>query len=244
MRRKVVAGNWKMNTTVSEGEKLAERLVDADVSAVDVIVAPPFTHLDRVGSVLEKTDIALAAQTLSVDTFGAHTGEVAGEMLADLGCSYVIVGHSESRGRGENDEIVAQKIERAFETGLTPIICIGEDEEVYNSGERLDFLKGQVRSALGAVDSSKAFMFAYEPIWAIGTGKTASADDAQSVIGEIRGELPKEVADDIRILYGGSVKAENVEGFLSKDDVDGVLVGGASLKADSFKAIIDGASHV
>lgn len=243
MRQKVVAGNWKMNTTLKEGEELIKELVSVDAKGAEIIIAPPFTHLDLVGSYMEKTDFKLAAQNLSEDSFGAHTGEIAGEMLKDMGCRYVIIGHSECRGRGETDEVIQKKIARALEVGLTPIICFGEDEEVYNSGKRMDFLKDQVHSALESVDDED-FLLAYEPIWAIGTGKTASVDDANEVITEIRRELPEDRRDDIRILYGGSVKADNVAGFLKAGDIDGVLVGGASLKADSFKGIIDEVSHV
>ena len=243
MRQKVVAGNWKMNTTLKEGEELIKALVSVDAKGAEVIIAPPFTHLDRVGSHMEKTNFALAAQNLSEDSFGAHTGEIAGEMLKDMGCRYVIIGHSECRGRGETDEVIQKKIARAMEVGLTPIICFGEDGEVYNSGKRMDFLKNQVHSALESVKDEE-FLLAYEPIWAIGTGKTASAEDANEVIAEIRSELPEDRREDVRILYGGSVKADNVAGFLKAGEIDGVLVGGASLKADSFKGIIDEVSHV
>ena len=139
--------------------------------------------------------------------------------------------------------MIQKKIARAMEVGLTPIICFGEDEEVYNSGKRMDFLKNQVHSALESVKEEE-FLLAYEPIWAIGTGKTASAEDANEVIAEIRNELPEDRREDVRILYGGSVKADNVAGFLKAGEIDGVLVGGASLKADSFKGIIDEVSHV
>lgn len=243
MRTKVIAGNWKMNTTLAEGEVLAKALKGADVSGVDVIVAPPFTHLDRVGEILKDSEIALGAQTLSRDTFGAHTGEIAGEMLADLGCRYVIIGHSECRERGEDDAVVVEKIKRARETGLIPIICFGEEEAVYRSDERISFLKSQVHAALEGMDFDKPFMLAYEPIWAIGTGETASAEDAASVAKIIREELPESVRDEVRILYGGSVKADNVSGFTSRADIDGVLVGGASLKADSFQSIIREVTH-
>ena len=243
MRQKVVAGNWKMNTTLKEGEELIKALVSVDAKGAEVIIAPPFTQLDRVGSHMEKTDFKLAAQNLSEDSFGAHTGEIAGEMLKDMGCRYVIIGHSECRGRGETDEVIQKKIARAMEVGLTPIICFGEDEEVYNSGKRMDFLKNQVHSALESVKDEE-FLLAYEPIWAIGTGKTASAEDANEVVAEIRSELPENRREDVRILYGGSVKADNVAGFLKAGEIDGVLVGGASLKADSFKGIIDEVSHV
>ncbi|WP_322631438.1 triose-phosphate isomerase [Aedoeadaptatus coxii] len=243
MRQKVVAGNWKMNTTLKEGEALIKALVPVEAKGAEVIIAPPFTHLDRVASCIEKTDFALAAQNLSEDTFGAHTGEIAGEMLKDIGCRYVIIGHSECRGRGESDAVIQKKIARAIETGLTPIICFGEDEDVYGSGKRMDFLKKQVHSALESVKDDH-FLLAYEPIWAIGTGKTASAEDANEVISDIRKELPESYREAVRILYGGSVKADNVAGFLKAGEIDGVLVGGASLKADSFKDIIDEVSHV
>ena len=243
MRRLLIAGNWKMNTTVAEGEALAKALHDVDAAKVDVLVAPPFTHLDRVGRVFAGTDVFLGAQNVSEDACGAHTGEVAAEMLADLHVDYVIVGHSECRGRGEDDKTVAKKASRAMEAGLLPIICFGESEAVYGSGERVDFLKKQVKASLEGIKDLDKITLAYEPIWAIGTGKTADAADADSVIGEVRASLDPAIQDKVRILYGGSVKSSNVAGFVSKENIDGVLVGGASLKADEFKAIVREASH-
>lgn len=243
MRRLLIAGNWKMNTTVAEGEALAKALHDVDAAEVDVLVAPPFTHLDRVGRVFAGTDVFLGAQNVSEDSYGAHTGEVAAEMLSELSVDYVIVGHSECRGRGEADKTVAKKASRAMEAGLLPIICFGESEEVYGSGERMDFLKKQVKASLEGIKDLDKITLAYEPVWAIGTGKTADAADADSVIGEVRASLDPSVKDKVRILYGGSVKSSNVAGFLSKDNIDGVLVGGASLKAEEFKAIVREASH-
>ena len=243
MRRLLIAGNWKMNTTVAEGEALAKALHDVDAAKVDVLVAPPFTHLDRVGRIFAGTDVFLGAQNVSEDNYGAHTGEVAAEMLEDLSVDYVIVGHSECRGRGESDETVAKKASRAIEAGLLPIICFGESEAVYGSGERIDFLKKQVKASLEGIKDLDKITLAYEPIWAIGTGKTADAADADAVIGQVRTSLDPFVKDKVRILYGGSVKSSNVAGFVSKENIDGVLVGGASLKAEEFKAIVREASH-
>lgn len=243
MRRLLIAGNWKMNTTVVEGEALAEALRDVDTSSVDVLVAPPFTHIDRVARALKDTDVFIGAQNVSEDTYGAHTGEIAAEMLADLSVDYVIVGHSECRGRGESDEAVAKKAARALDAGLLPIICFGESEAVYGSGERIDFLKKQVQDSLAGIEDLDKITLAYEPIWAIGTGKTADAADADAVIGAVRAALDPNVQDTVRILYGGSVKSSNVAGFVAKENIDGVLVGGASLKADEFKAIVGEAFH-
>lgn len=243
MRRLLIAGNWKMNTTVVEGEALAESLRDVDTTSVDVLVAPPFTHIDRVARVLEGTEVFLGAQNVSEDTYGAHTGEIAAEMLADLSVDYVIVGHSECRGRGEDDQTVAKKAARALEVGLLPIICFGESEEVYGSKGRVDFLKKQVKASLAGIKDFDKITLAYEPIWAIGTGKTADAADADAVVGEVRASLDPSIRDKVRILYGGSVKSSNVAGFVAKENIDGVLVGGASLKADEFKAIVREASH-
>lgn len=209
MRRLLIAGNWKMNTTVAEGETLAKALYDVDTVDVDVLVAPPFTHLDRVSRIFSGTDVFLGAQNVSEDNYGAHTGEVAAEMLADLHVNYVIVGHSECRGRGEDDKTVAKKASRAMEAGLLPIICFGESETVYGSGERIDFLKKQVKASLAGIEDLDKITLAYEPIWAIGTGKTADAADADAVIGEVRASLDPSVQDKVRILYGGSVKSSN-----------------------------------
>lgn len=233
-----------MNTTVSEGEALAKALSAYDSDAVEMMVAPPFTHLDRVGAVLKDSKIAMGAQNISADGFGAHTGEIAGEMLADLGMRYVIVGHSEARGRGEDDALIREKAKRALECGLVAVICFGESAEIYATDERVAFLKRQVAEALKSADANAEVVLAYEPIWAIGTGKTADGDDADAVIGEIRASLPEGMRDSVRILYGGSVKAANVASFVSKENIDGVLVGGASLKADEFMKIADEASHV
>ena len=232
-----------MNTTVDEGEALAEALRDVDTNSVDVLVAPPFTHIDRVARALKGTEVFIGAQNVSEDTYGAHTGEIAAEMLADLSVDYVIVGHSECRGRGEDDATVAKKAARALETGLLPIICFGESEEVYGSAERVDFLKKQVKASLAGMKDLDKITLAYEPIWAIGTGKTADATDADEVIGAVRASLDPAIRDKVRILYGGSVKSSNVAGFVSKENIDGVLVGGASLKADEFKAIVREATH-
>jgi triosephosphate isomerase len=253
MRNRVMAGNWKMNKTYSEAVELATGLaaeLKDGTGSVDVIVAPPAVDLKGVAEVIEqeKAPFALSAQNVYFEESGAYTGETAPSMLESVGATYCIIGHSERRGYfGETDEDINKKAKKLMEHGIIPISCCGEPLEVREAGTHVEFVTDQIKKdteGLQITDPSK-YIIAYEPIWAIGTGKTATADDAQEVCGAIRKTLAEifgqETADGIRILYGGSAKPTNVAGFLEKDDVDGALVGGASLKADSFAAMVKAA---
>lgn len=255
MRNRMIAGNWKMNKTFSEGVVLAQGIVDelaGGTGAVDVVIAPPAVDLKGVSEVLNQagSSVALSAQNVYWEESGAYTGELAPAMLESVGATYCIIGHSERRGYfGETDEDVNRKAKALMAHGITPISCCGEPLEVREAGGHVAFVVEQIKAdtaGLTITDPSK-YVIAYEPIWAIGTGKTATADDAQEVCGAIRKTLVEifgaETAQSIRILYGGSAKPENINGFLEKEDVDGALVGGASLKADSFAAMVKSAMN-
>ena len=253
MRNRMIAGNWKMNETYTEGVVLAQGLAKelADGTGdVDVVVCPPAVDLKGVAEVIEQENapFALGAQNVYWEESGAFTGETAPNMLTNIGATYCIIGHSERRGYfGETDEDINKKAKALMAHGIVPISCCGEPLEVREAGKHVEFVVDQIKKdteGLEITDSSK-YVVAYEPIWAIGTGKTATADDAQEVCGAIRKTLAdifgKETADGIRVLYGGSAKPNNVAGFLEKEDVDGALVGGASLKVDSFAAMVKAA---
>lgn len=253
MRKRMIAGNWKMNKTFSEGVVLAQGLakeLEAGTADVDVVVCPPTVDLSGVSQVIEQEEapFALGAQNVYWEESGAYTGETAPSMLNAIGATYCIIGHSERRGYfGETDEDINKKAKALLAHDIVPISCCGESLEVREAGKHVEFVVDQIKKdteGLEITDPSK-YVIAYEPIWAIGTGKTATADDAQEVCGAIRETLREifgaEIADGIRILYGGSAKPENVLGFLEKEDVDGALVGGASLKADSFAAMVKAA---
>ena len=253
MRKRMIAGNWKMNKTYSEGVVLAQGLADelADGTGdVDVVVCPPAVDLKGVSEVIEQTSapFALGGQNVYWEESGAYTGETAPNMLEAVGATYCIIGHSERRDYfGETDEDVNKKAKALMAHGIVPISCCGESLEVREAGKHVEFVVDQIKKdteGLTITDPSK-YVIAYEPIWAIGTGKTATADDAQEVCGAIRATLVEvfgeETAAGIRVLYGGSAKPENIAGFLEKEDVDGALVGGASLKADSFAAMVKSA---
>ena len=253
MRNRMIAGNWKMNKTYSEGVVLAQGLareLEGGTGSVDVVVAPPAVDLKGVAEVIEQEQapFALSAQNVYWEESGAFTGETAPGMLNAIGATYCIIGHSERRGYfGETDEDINKKAKALMAHDIVPISCCGEPLEVREAGEHVSFVVDQIKKDtedLEITDPSK-YVIAYEPIWAIGTGKTATADDAQEVCGAIRKTLAEifgqETADGIRVLYGGSAKPENVAGFLEKEDVDGALVGGASLKADSFAAMVKAA---
>ncbi|HEX2273875.1 MAG TPA: triose-phosphate isomerase [Acidimicrobiales bacterium] len=250
-RKPLMSGNWKMNHNHLEAiqvvQKLAYRLDDRDYDAVDVSVHPPFTGLRSIQTLLDadRIPIALGAQNCHWEDSGAFTGEVSAPMLAKLNVTYTIVGHSERREHfGESDDDVRRKLEAVWRWGMTPILCVGETDEEREAGSTEDKVTGQVKAALEGVDGDRvaAMVVAYEPIWAIGTGKTATPDDAQETIGLIRrvvGELHgSEVADALRIQYGGSVKSSNIGELMAQPDIDGALVGGASLDPDEFAQIV------
>ena len=253
-RTPLIAGNWKQHTTAAEAlhlvQKLAWTLRDNhfDPAATEVAVIPPFPWLRSVATLLERDSVpvALGAQDVSVFDGGSHTGEVSAAMLADAGCRYVVVGHSERRTAGEDDATVAAKLRRALDASLTPILCVGEDRGVRDDGATLDHVTGQVRSALGPVAGREpvpagSVVVAYEPLWAIGSGDSASPEDAQQVCAAIRGVLAElsdaDTAAGVRVLYGGSVKAGSIVALMDPPDVDGALVGGASLDPVEFAGI-------
>jgi len=247
MRKPIIAGNWKMNNNLEESEKLVVDLkpLIKDVEDVEIVIAPPFTALSFISSLSIGTNIKLSAQNMHFEQKGAFTGEVSPAMLLDVGCEYVIIGHSERRMYfGESDKTVNKKIRAALESGLTPIVCVGESLEERENNETFKVIKTQLQEGLkerGASDGTK-IVIAYEPIWAIGTGKTATKEQAEEVHKFIREKLStifsKEVAELMRILYGGSVKPDNIDELMSQNDIDGALVGGAALKAESFARIV------
>ncbi|MBD5344397.1 MAG: triose-phosphate isomerase [Bacteroides sp.] len=248
MRKNIVAGNWKMNTTVPEGVKLAKEVNKAlegqDVNC-DVIICVPFTHLVPVNDAIDANKLGLGAENCADHRSGAYTGEVSAPMVASTGAKYVILGHSERRQYyGETSETLKEKVGLALENGLTPIFCIGEVLEQREDGSYFDVVKKQIEEALfnlSAEDFSKLIL-AYEPVWAIGTGKTATDDQAQEMHAFIRKTIEdkygKEVAENTSILYGGSCKPSNAKALFAKPDVDGGLIGGASLDAESFMGIV------
>ncbi len=250
MRNRMIAGNWKMNKTYDEGVVLAQGLVDElkdGTGSVDVVVCPPAIDVKGVAEVIQKANapIAVGVQNVYWEEKGAYTGETAPDMITAVGATYCIIGHSERRGYfGETDEDINKKAKALMAHGIVPISCCGESLEVREAGKHVEFVVEQIKKDTEGltIDDPSKYVVAYEPIWAIGTGKTATADDAEEVCGAIRKTLAEifgqETADGIRILYGGSAKPENVGGFLEKEDVDGALVGGASLKADSFAAMV------
>lgn len=246
-RKPLIAGNWKMNLNHLEAialvQKVAFALPEKYLEKVDVAFIPPFTDIRGVQIVIEgdKLGFGYGAQDVSVHDSGAYTGEVSAPMLAKLGCTYVVVGHSERRDyHAETDELVAAKAAKCLEHGLTPIVCVGEKLEVREKGEHVRVVVEQLRGSLAGLSAEQVArtVVAYEPVWAIGTGKTASADDAQEVCHAIRGALREiagdDVAERVRVLYGGSMNAGNVGELIGREDVDGGLVGGASLKPEEF----------
>lgn len=246
MRKPLVAGNWKMNKTVAEARELVTtmRAPLGEIAAVEKVLCPPYIALMAVASLLEGSDIGLGAQDLYWDEKGAFTGEVAPNMVKEF-CRYVIIGHSERRTYfGETDETVNKKVGAALKAGLTPIVCVGETLDQYESGSTAEVVRRQIKAGLAGIDSAQAatLVVAYEPVWAIGTGKASSGENAntvhQKVIRPALSELfGAQGAEAIRILYGGSVTASNATEFFAYPDIDGALVGGASLKPDEFVAI-------
>lgn len=243
MRRPFIAANWKMNKTVPEAMDFVHAFLPsvADIHDADIAVAPPFTALFGLAEKLIGTNVKLSAQNVFYEEKGAFTGEVSPAMLIDVGCEYVIIGHSERRQYfHETDEIVNKKIRASQKNELSVIFCIGESLSQREAGKTYDVLKTQIANGLRDVDARKLIV-AYEPVWAIGTGKTATPGQAQDAHRYIRsklGEIYNNYADSIRILYGGSVIPENVDSLMACQDVDGALVGGASLKSDSFERIV------
>lgn len=244
-RKKIVAGNWKMNTTLEEGISLVKNLREGyNLSSPQMIVIPPFTHLTTVASILKGTVIEIGAQNCHQEQKGAYTGEVSASMLKSCDIPFVILGHSERRQYyNETDALLAQKVNAALAHGLTPVFCVGEPLEIRNNGEQNDFVLNQFIHGLfhlPAVDFEK-LVIAYEPIWAIGTGVTASPEQAQDMHAFIRQQIKNKYgensAESISILYGGSVKGSNAKEIFSKPDVDGALVGGASLDVVDFLKI-------
>lgn len=247
MRQKIVAGNWKMNTNVAEGTILAKEIVEkiAEVPAdVKLIVATPFTHLTSVAQIIEGTPVALSAQNCADQPKGAYTGEISAEMLRSAGCQYTILGHSERRQYyGETSEKLVAKIALALGSGIKVIYCVGENLDERNAGKHFEVVGKQIEEVLFtlAPEQMSQIVIAYEPVWAIGTGVTASSEQAQEIHAFIRnfiaGKFGAEVAEETTILYGGSCKPSNAKELFAMKDIDGGLIGGASLKAGDFIAI-------
>ena len=241
MRRKLVIGNWKMHGSHAANAQLLGGLQAAGPWVAEVAVCPPFPYLAEVALSLQGGAIAWGAQDCSAHESGAHTGEVSAAMLAEFGCRYVIVGHSERRaGHAESDQLVADKAKAALAHRLTPVVCVGETLEEHDAGRTADVVKRQMSAVIHTVGHcSSQIVVAYEPVWAIGTGKTATPGQAQAVHALLRAQLHAATAHagDMRILYGGSVKADNAAELFAQDDIDGGLIGGASLKAADFAAI-------
>jgi len=246
----MIAGNWKMNTTVDEAIKLVKEMRPGldRLAGVDRVLCPPFVSLAAVRELISRSSIKLGAQNLYFEEKGAYTGEISPLMLAGL-CEFVIIGHSERRQYfNETGEVTSKKVRAALKVKLKPILCVGERLEENEAGRTEAIVTGQLRAVLAGIDYPDGFIVAYEPIWAIGTGKAASGEQANQTIGLIRGEVArlygKRAAQDVRILYGGSVTALNAAEFLGQPEIDGALVGGASLKADQFLDIARQAAEI
>lgn len=247
MRIPIIAGNWKMYKTLAEAKAFAESLPTVG-DQVEAVICAPSTALAVLSESLQGKNISLGAQNVHWEEEGAYTGEISPLMLKELGVQYVIIGHSERRAYfGETDETVNMRVHAALKHGLSPIICVGEDLEQRESGRTKEVVKVQMEAAMKLISEEQItqVVIAYEPIWAIGTGKTSSAEDAGEVIGFIRqliaDQYDQSYANQVRIQYGGSVKPENIAGFMAERDIDGALVGGASLNPDSFLALVKGA---
>lgn len=246
MRKPFVAGNWKMNLDKSAAVDLAKKLVDAGLDAgVDVAVCPSYVYLDAVSEVVSGSNVQLGAQDVYFEASGAFTGEISCSMLSDLGVQCVILGHSERRHvLGETDETINKKVKAVLDAGLCAIVCVGETLEEREAGQTMEVIKTQFEGSLAGLtpEQMATVVIAYEPVWAIGTGKTASPEQAEEVHSDLRNLIKSsynsDVADQVRIQYGGSVKPGNAGDLLSQPNIDGALVGGASLKADDFTAII------
>jgi triosephosphate isomerase len=243
MRIPLIAGNWKMNTTVDEAVRLVKEMMpglDA-IDNIEKLVCPPFISLTSVREILKGTSVKLGAQNLYYMEKGAYTGEISPIMLGGI-CEYVIIGHSERRHYfGDTNEVVNKKIQAALNAGLKPVLCVGESLEENEAGKTEEVVTGQLKQSLDGIEYPGSFVIAYEPVWAIGTGRAATGTQANDTISLVRRTVAKlwddEIADDVRILYGGSVTDANTTEFLSQPDIDGALVGGASLKPDEFVSI-------
>jgi triosephosphate isomerase len=252
MRNYLVAGNWKMNGSNAANAELLDGVIAGmpRSDAVSLLVCPPFPYLAAVAGKLSGSGISLGAQNVSQHSSGAYTGETAPSMLKDVGCEYVIVGHSERRhGMGESSDIVAAKFRAAQEAGLIPVLCVGETQGEREAGRTEAVIDEQMNAVLddSGIEAFRLAVIAYEPVWAIGTGLTATPEQAQEVHGHIRGLLAskdQEVAAGVKILYGGSVKGDNAAGLFGKPDIDGGLIGGASLKSADFLAIAEAAASL
>jgi triosephosphate isomerase len=247
-RTPIIAGNWKMFKTVSEAISFVNEVKGSTVEGVESVICSPFTNLPALVEATKGTDVHVGAQNLHFEDNGAFTGEISGVMLKDLGVEYVIIGHSERRAYfAESDEIVNKKVVAAFKHGLKPILCVGEKLEEREAGQTKEVCKVQTEAAFAGLSAEQAaqVVIAYEPIWAIGTGKSSTAADAQDVIGYIRtlvsGLYGSAVADVVRIQYGGSVKPNNIAEYMAQPDIDGALVGGASLESASYIQLVQGA---
>ncbi|MBI4277600.1 MAG: triose-phosphate isomerase [Armatimonadetes bacterium] len=252
MRTPIVAGNWKMHRTAAEGRALAVALVEkmGTPRGVEVVLCPPFTALAAVGAAVHRTALRLGAQNMHWEAQGAFTGEISAAMLVDAGCRHVILGHSERRQHfGETDEGVNRKAHAALRAGLVPIVCVGERLEERKAGRTDQVVRGQLRAALAGVEPAQAagMVIAYEPVWAIGTGLPATGEEANRVSALLRATVGEaagaDAAAQVRIQYGGSVNAKNCAEFLSQPEVDGALVGGASLDAEAFAVIVSAAAR-
>jgi triosephosphate isomerase len=249
MRQPLVAGNWKMHGSRAENASLVSGLLELlpDGRRAEILVCPPFPYLIETGRLLKDSDVQLGAQSVCAEAQGAFTGEVSAAMLKDVGCRYVLVGHSERRQLyGESDALVARKFVAAQSQGLVPVLCVGETLDEREGGQTLEVVSRQLQAVLSVsgVASLARAVIAYEPVWAIGTGRTASGEQAQEVHAMIRAKvaaLDATIGGSVRILYGGSVKASNARELFAMPDIDGGLVGGASLKADEFARICEGA---
>lgn len=247
MRTPFLAGNWKMHMTIRDAVNLVEDLIKntRGVNDRDVVVCPPFTALDAVSKIIEGTHVKMGAQNMYFEEKGAFTGEISPAFIKDVGCRYVILGHSERRNIfKESDELINKKLKAALEWGLNPILCVGESLAQREAGETQAWVKSQVEADLEGMTPSNVekMVIAYEPIWAIGTGKTDTFAGANETIGMVReliaNKVGNEVAQKVRILYGGSVKPDNIDGFMNEKEIDGALVGGAALKAEAFSRIV------
>jgi len=247
-RKPILAGNWKMNMTATQARELASKLIPlvSSVKDRDIVLGPPFTALSAVAETIKGTNIGLAAQNLHWEDKGAFTGEISADMLLDSGCKYVIIGHSERRQYfGETDETVNKKVKQALKKGLLPILCVGETLAERDAGKLSEIINRQVTGGLKDIPAGDMvkIVIAYEPVWAIGTGKTATPEQANEVHALIRQKVKAlysaDIADGLRIQYGGSVTPENVSTLMAMPDIDGALVGGASLKPESFAALVN-----